>query len=300
MFDFQSKFKRQIEILGLCLAEGVAKPIRSIDLADYFNVEELTIKRDLQDLRSYGIDIHSSKKSGVCLSTELPQEKIVDIIIHYMGLNHNDYGLDKSTSLLVEQRGIKALSNIVMLQLCIDNSEVALIDYNRVGTKVDKEKQIEPLLIVQHEGIWRLLAGSDGKIKQYLIDKVVNVIASGVEFSKDKYNLSGLFKYSWKSWFADEKYKVKIWLSPFWAERVEPRLLVHEQKIIKNSDGSVILECIVNTLNEIAAWIVSRGEGVKVIEPNELKEAVINLAKGTLRNYSIETDKTMGDDYADI
>lgn len=286
MFDFQSKFKRQIEILGLCLADGIPKPVRSFDLADYFNVEVLTIKRDLQDLRSYGIDIHSSKKSGVCLTKDLPKEKIVDIIIHYVGLNHNDYGLDKSTSLLVEQRGIKALSNIVMLQLCIDNSEIAKIDYNRVGTKVDKEKQIEPLLIVQHEGIWRLLAGSDGIIKQYLIDKVVNVRASGINFNKDKYNLSELFRYSWKSWFANEKYKVKLWLSPLWAERVEPRLLVHEQKIIKNSDGSVILECIVNTLNEIAAWIVSRGEGVKVIEPKELRDAVIALANGVLRNYS--------------
>jgi predicted DNA-binding transcriptional regulator YafY len=202
-----------------------------------------------------------------------------------VGLNHNDYALDKSTTLLVEKRGITSLSNFVMLQICIDNNEVAKVDYNKVGNQIDKDKEIEPLLIVQHEGIWRLLAGSDGIIKQYLVDKIVNVKSSGRKFDKSTYNLSGLFNYSWKTWFSNEKYKVKIWLSPTWAQRVEPRLLVHEQKIIKNSDGSLILECIVNTLNEIAAWIVSRGEGVKVIEPKELRDAVINLANGALWNY---------------
>lgn len=300
MFDFQTKFKRQIEILGLCISESVEKPLKTFELADFFQVEELTIKRDLQDLRSYGIDIHSNKKNGVCLTTDLPKDKIVEIILHYMSLNHNDYALDKSTTLLVEKRGITSLSNFVMLQICIDNNEVAKIDYNKVGNQIDKDKEIEPLLIVQHEGIWRLLAGSDGIVKQFLIDKIVNVKNSGKKFDKSKYNLSGLFNYSWKTWFSNEKYNVKIWLSPFWAERVEPRLFVLEQKITKKLDGSIILECVVNSLNEISAWIVSRGEGVKVIEPKELKEAVIKLAKGTLRNYSIETDKTMRDDYADI
>lgn len=285
MFDFQSKFKRQIEILGLCLAGQVQKPIRTFDLADYFHVEELTIKRDLQDLRSYGIDIHSNKKNGVCLEAKLPKEKLVDIILHYVGLNHNDYALDKSTSLLVEKRGINALSNLVMLQLCIDNNESASIDYNKMGSKVEKDKEIEPLLIFQHEGSWRLLAGADGIMKQYIIDKIVSVRSTGKRFEKGEYKFSDLFKYSWKSWISDEKYKIKLWLSPYWAERVKPRMLVADQKITKIENGSVIFECTVNSLGEIAAWIVSRGEGVKVIEPEELRLNVIELAEGTLSNY---------------
>lgn len=286
MFDFQSKFKRQIEILGLCLASQVKKPLRTIELAEYFRVEELTIKRDLQDLRGYGIDIHSNKKSGVCLTTELSKEKLVDIILHYAGLNHNDYALDKSTSLLVEKRGVDALSNMVALQLCIDNSEAVLIDYNKRASNIEEAKLVEPLLIFQNEGSWRLLAVADGIMKQYILDKLVKVKTSGNNFEKGNYNLSDLFKYSWKSWLGDEKHKIKLWLSPFWAERVKPRMLVADQKITKNEDGSIIFECTVNALNEIAGWIVSRGVGVKVLEPEELKDEVINLARGALNNYS--------------
>jgi len=285
VFDFQSKFKRQIEILGLCLSEETKKPIITFDLAEYFQVEELTIKRDLQDLRSYGIDIHSHKRTGLCLETELPKEKIVDIILHYVGLNHNDYALDRSTSLLVEKKGSSALSNLVLLQLCIDNTEVAKIDYNKMGTKIEKEKVIEPLLIFQNEESWRLIASSDGIMKQYLIDKIVKAKSAGQRFDKSEYKFSDLFKYSWKSWLGDEKHKIELWLSPFWADRVNPRILVADQKITKNEDGSVIFECTVNSLSEIAGWIVSRGEGVKVLGPNELKKVVVDLAEGILKNY---------------
>lgn len=286
MFDFQTKFKRQIEILGICLSEDTHRPIRTFDLAELFGVEELTIKRDLNELRSFGIDIHSTKKEGICIHSELPNQRLVDIILDYTSLNHNDYALDKSTSLLVEKLGANALSLMVMLQLCIDKEEIAIIDYNKIGTMVEQRKEVEPLLIFQSDGSWRLLAGSEGKMKQYLIDKIIKVRNTGRKFSKANYDVSDLFKYSWKSWLGQDKYEVKLWLSKIWAERIRPRMLVANQKITKQEDGSIIFECTVNSLNEIAGWIVSRGEGVRVIQPPELKKMVIDLAKGTLSNYT--------------
>ena len=193
MFDFQSKFKRQIEILGLCLSEETQKPIITFDIAE--------------------------------------------------------------------------------------------IDYNKMGSKIEKDKIIEPLLIFQNEGNWRLLAGSNELMKQYLIDKIVKVKSAGKRFEKSEYKFSDLFKYSWKSWLGDEKHKIKLWLSTFWTDRVKPRMLVEDQKITKNEDGSIIFECTVNSLSEIAGWIVSRGTGVKVLEPKELKRVVIELAEGILTNY---------------
>jgi len=283
VFEFQTKFKRQIEILGLCLESK--KPLRTFDLADYFSVEELTIKRDLQDLRSYGIDIHSNKKSGVSLSSNLPKEKLIEIIIHYVGFNHSNFALDKATSLIVEKKGMDALSCFVKLQLCIDNCETIKIDYNKIGNKIEKDKEINPLLIFQNEVSWRLLAGSEGKVKQYLLEKIISIKETGNKFDKSIYKISDPLKYAWKTWFGDEKYEVKLMLSPYWAERVSPRILAENQKTKRNKDGSVMFECTVNSINEIAGWVVSRGEGVKVIEPPELKEKVIKLAKGVLRNY---------------
>lgn len=94
-----------------------------------------------------------------------------------------------------------------------------------------------------------------------------------------------LFMFSWKSWLGDEKYKIKLLVSKEWADRIRPRMLIKGQKVTKQEDGSIIFEATVNSLNEIAGWIVSRGEGIKVLAPDKLKEHVIELARGVLKNY---------------
>lgn len=284
MFEVQSKIKRQIEILGMCLSkEG---ELKTFDLAYFSGVEELTIKRDLQELRSNGIDIHSTRKNGVCLTSQLNHSKLEEAILSYIGLNHTSLSIDKSTSLLVEKFDSKALSHIVLLQLCIDKSLAALIDYNKEANIIDKEKKVEPLLIFQNEGMWRLLVQSGNSVKQYLLDKITNVRMTNEFFNKiPRERFEDLFLTSWKSWIGDEKFEIKLHLSKQWADRINPRMLIKTQKITKQQDGSVIFEATVNSSNEIASWIVSRCEGVKVLSPEELKEQVIFLAKGALSNY---------------
>jgi predicted DNA-binding transcriptional regulator YafY len=58
------------------------------------------------------------------------------------------------------------------------------------------------------------------------------------------------------------------------------------ESIAENEDGSADVAVTVNSLKEIASWIASRGKGVIVLEPEDLKEKVLALAKGTLENYS--------------
>jgi len=57
------------------------------------------------------------------------------------------------------------------------------------------------------------------------------------------------------------------------------------EKVTEEPDGSMIYETVVNSLNEIASWIVSRGECVVVLEPEKLKTMVIKIAKDVLKNY---------------
>lgn len=54
---------------------------------------------------------------------------------------------------------------------------------------------------------------------------------------------------------------------------------------MNRQDGSIIYETVVNSLNEIASWIVSRGKGVVVLEPESLKKLVIKTAEDVLKNY---------------
>lgn len=285
MIDFKIKFKRQIEILGICLSKNYGG--YSIgEFADIFGVEELTIKRDMNDLRQSGIAIHSSKGRGVGIDQRPSMEKIRELIKQYSALNTSSTFVEKSTALLVTRLKEEALANMVVLQMCIDNNRMAVIDYEKDAGMYEKSVEISPLLIFQTDNYWRLLTLSEGRIKQFIMNKVINARESNKSFkpvSKEK--IDDVFKHSFRSWLGEDTYKVKLEFSAYWSDRLMPKQLLDSEKFTEQKDGSMIYEATVNSLDEFAGWVVTRGAGVKVIEPPELKEKVLTLAEGVLKNY---------------
>jgi predicted DNA-binding transcriptional regulator YafY len=284
MMDIRTKIKRQIEIVGLCDKES--EPLTTADLADLYACEELTIKRDLQELRAYGIDIHSERRRGVRLSTALDARKLRGLIVQYLGLSSATNSVDKATNLLVKKLKEKALNHVVLLQRCIDQSTSARINYQKEETLLERDVEICPILIFQTDGLWRVLTVSNGKIKQYHLNKLLDVEPTTRHFRPvSEETIEKMFRYSFRSWIGAEKNKIVLKLSPVWAERLKPKQMIEAEKVTELEDGSVVLESTVNSLSEIAGWVVSRGEGVTVLEPEKLKTMVVELAKGTLANY---------------
>ena len=285
MFDFQTKFKRQVEILGFCLAGN--KNCTKEFLQETYGVEPLTIKRDLMELRSNGIDIHSSGRRGIELSAKLTTDKLKELLIQYLGLCYSLNFYDKPVSLMVKRLKTRSLSNIVILQKCIENHKMASILYEKEASVTGKKwRDICPFQMFESENYWRVLSTEDGNIKQFILNKILDVKALDRKFKEiPKQEIDDLFLYSWRSWLGYEKYEVRLKLSPRWAKTILPRQIMIFQDVIENPDGSAEMKLTVNSLEEIASWIVSRGEGVIVLEPVELKNRVVDIAKGTLRNY---------------
>ncbi len=286
MLDLKSKLKRQIEILGIILSQNYDAPLKTFDLADMFGVEELTIKRDLQDLRASGIDIHSEKKYGLTLFSVLNEKRLRELIQQYSALTNADSIVEKSTSLLVKRLGEKALANIITLQMCIEKNHVAAIDYEKESEELEFGRKICPVLIFERDNYWRVLAVNNDRLKQFHLNKIIEAretTASFIPVSEEK--IEDVFKNSWRSWIGDKTFTVKLKFSKDWAERIKPKQLMDDEIFSQNSDGSVIYETTVNSLEEIAGWITSRGEGITVLGPDELKAKVIEIAKGVLKNY---------------
>jgi predicted DNA-binding transcriptional regulator YafY len=291
MFDSQTKFKRQIEILGLCNADHLE--CTNEFLFDEYNVEPLTIKRDLQELRSYGIDIHSSGKRGVELLKAPEPDKLKELLIQYLGLCYSLNSYDKPVALMIKKLKHKALSNVVILQKSIEKRKMLSILYEKEASEKETSwRDICPLQMFQSENFWRVLAVHNGMMKQFHLNKILDIKQLNKSFKPvHQKEIDELFLYSWKSWLGLEKFQVKLKLSKQWVEKIKPRQVMIYQDITGHDDGSVDFKITVNTLEEIAGWIVSRGEGVTVLEPPELKEKVIRLAKGTLSNYQPAGDK---------
>lgn len=285
MLALQTKIKRQIEIIGLCIE--ATEPLRAVDLAVVFDCEELTIKRDLKELRSYGIDIHSSKQKGICLDAKPDALKLKALIMQYLGLCTSEHTLDKATALMIKRHDLKALSNVVKLQRCIEAKKLVVIDYVKEEGEEVRDKRIGPLQIFQSDTFWRVLAVDDGQVKQFHLNKLLDVRPTEQRFTPiSQRAIADMFRYSFRSWVGPERHVVKILLSKVWADRVKPKQFTEEAEVVAhNPDGSVIFQVTVNSLNEVAAWIVSRGEGVKVLEPVQLRDLVIATARNALKNY---------------
>jgi predicted DNA-binding transcriptional regulator YafY len=284
MFDIQTKVKRQIEILGLALDNPTG--LKDCDFSILFKRDIPTIKRDMQELRRNGVDIHSEKKRGICITKQIEQSTLRDLIVQYLGICNASSGADKATALLVKQLKAKALCHVVVLQRCIEEHITATIDYQKEEGELEEQREICPLLLFSSEGSWRILAVNDGVAKQYILNKVVRVKPSEKKFKWiPQAEIDEMFRYSFRSWTGTEKHNIRIRLSPEWAKRIKPRQLMETQMITEEPDGSVIFESTVNSLTEVASWVVSRGKGVEVLEPAELRTKVIELAKGALSNY---------------
>jgi predicted DNA-binding transcriptional regulator YafY len=288
MLELQTKIKRQIEILGLCMDGGTL--LKTVDLAEMFGCEELTVKRDLQDLRSYGIDIHSVPRKGVRLTAPPDAGKLKALVIQYLGLCTSEHTFDRATALMIRRLREVALGHIVRIQRAIEQNLAVVVDYTKEAGVVERDRELQPLQIFQSEGYWRVLAQHDGRIKQYLLNKILNVRPTGRRFRRvPQEEIDAMFRHSFRSWVGTEQHRIRLRLSPLWARRVKPRQLMETETIIEEADGSVVVEAVVNSLGEVASWVVSRGEGVTVLEPEALREEVVKTARGALKNYGVSS-----------
>ncbi len=285
MLEVQTKVKRQIEMLGLAIMN--TEGLKDADFAVLFGRDIPTIKRDMQELRGLGIPIHSEKRRGLCLDGKMDAPLIRELVLQYIGICNSTSGFDRATTLLVKKQKLQALSIVVTLQRCIDSCTAAIVDYQKDEREIEKGRELHPLIIFSSEGYWRVLAVNDGRIKQYLLDKILAIRASDRRFKRvPQSQIDEMFRYSFRSWVGAEKHRIRIHLSSVWAGRLKPRQMMETQVITENEDGSIVFETTVNSLQEMASWVVSRGGGVTVLEPPELRDMVVHLAKSALGNYA--------------
>ncbi len=171
--------------------------------------------------------------------------------------------------------------------MAAEKNLVVAIDYEKDNGMLDFAREINPVLIFQRDNYWRVLTYSNSTFKQFHLNKILEARQIEKHFEKiDDEVLEEVFRFSWKSWVGNEKFDIKLSFSRLWKERIKPKQLMANEVFNETGDGSFIYETTVNSLDELASWIVSRGKGVKVLEPTELKEKVLNLAKDTISNYN--------------
>lgn len=284
MSDIREKIKRQIELLGMVL--NTPETYKIVDLEIIFNCNEATIKRDLKELRALGVDIHSISRRGVRVESGINPKVLNDLINDYLLLSNSSINIEKPTHFLVNSKKESALTNLVLIQHCIDRNQILKILYKKQNKKTADLREVAPITLFYGQNEYRLFALEDGVYKQFLLSRIESVEITSKKFkpiNKDKFE--SRFATSLDSWLGEKTYTIKLMLMKPWFNRRKLPLLIENQTVTKNPDGSMLLEAEVNSMIEVSQWIVAQGRGIKILEPIELKSLVLELVKGTLKNY---------------
>lgn len=171
----------------------------------------------------------------------------------------------------------KLSQNLCHLIRAILNYKKVDFDYFSVQNQRFSHKEVSPLSIKYYDHNF-YLAGYYKKINQVIVFAINRIDAlrildspqDEIEFDSEKYFNSGFGIYT------GEAFMVKLHFFMPTADYIAERIWHPEQKLDRQKDNSIFLEMPANSLSEMKKFVLSYGAKVKVLEPEGLRNTVLN------------------------
>ena len=181
---------------------------------------------------------------------------------------------------------------IDLLMLAIEDHKIAWVAYQSERATEPVSLELYPYGIVYHKGSLYLVAFSreHNMKRNFKIDRVTGVEVQSLQFSPDPdFSLEKQFANSFGIYQSDEASsrpkKIRIRFSSEAARYVQEKTWHPSQKLTKEKDGSVVLEVSLNDTHEIKAWTLSFGPKATVLEPESLRDEIVNDVEQLLKSY---------------
>jgi predicted DNA-binding transcriptional regulator YafY len=282
------KERRQVEIVALVQDQAQKHSVR--DLCEYFSVETATIQRDLQELRSLGIPVHSSRGT-VRLARSLTQKELQLLLRRFTAFCGEAVSVPKSTALLAKKQKSSSLSLMAELVAAIERRKVVEIKYYKMYDDNLVTRVIEPYLLFPSSRDWILLARSDRIFKHFLLQNIKGVKCTMASFRRDRdFDPGDLHRLSFEYWSGDEVHEVELKFSKKVAHVITNGIWGEDQEILPQTDGSVILRMRVNSLEQLGNWVLTWGSNVQILSPRSLVRQMAEKAKGFVDANSSTSD----------
>jgi len=286
-------------------------------LAEYFEISEKRIYDDLNELNAANIPIVYNGKGYSFLSrTSLPpvnftlDEALALIMCSTLIQGHNDdvYSVlvrgasNKLIGLLPEdsQKKLVALEGKVKVgsqgspelnhalkksNTAISESRRLSFDYFSYSSDKTSNRVVDPYGVIFRGNSWYLIAycHTRNEIRTFRINRLSKIkITPDFFVYPDDFSVE---KYIEKSWsvFQGEETEVEILFSKKLAPLISEHSWHPDQSIEKHKDGSITFRARVKGTFEIKRWILSWGNGVRVIKPDSLRKEIINSAESLIK-----------------
>src|SRR6266568_3502854 len=281
---------RADRLLSILLLLQVHRRMTARELAKRLEVSERTIYRDMEALSAAGVPVSMERGiGGGCVLLEtyrtnltgLTEVEVQALFLAQPARLLSDLGLQQASE-----------AALLTLQDAVWQERKLHLTYLR-GDDTTVERVIDPLGLVAKGSVWYLVAAVEGEMRTYRVSRVQS--ASITEEACVRPQDFDLAAY-WEQSSADFKANLPRYMATI---RVEPTLLTYMRYVgrysriihigLPEADGWVPVEMQFDGEHVACEYALSFGPRIEVVEPEELREKVIEAAEGVVALYARRT-----------
>lgn len=317
---------RADRLLSILLLMQTNQRLTAGDLARRLEVSERTIYRDMEALSSAGVPVYAERGSGGGWSlleayrtdlNGLSEAEAQTLFLANPSHLLSDLGWRQTaeTALIkllaalpgsqrrdaefVRQRihidvagwrgSTEDVSVLPTLQEAIWQERKLALTYRR-GDGATVERQVEPLGLVAKGSVWYLVAAVEAEPRTYRVSRVQAAEVMTESFVRpETFDLAAYWAESKAQFIADlPRYPATLRVDPTILPRLRfsGRFARIQQIDPPEADGWQRVVMQFDTMDEASGYVVGFGSKIEVVEPPELREQVINLAKSVVAFYT--------------
>jgi len=172
------------------------------------------------------------------------------------------------------------------LSKAIKYKKTVQVQYHKIDRDVTEKRILDPYHLRHTLGAWYLIAYSHARkaIRTFAVNRIkeIKVLDKNFEFLRD-FSAERMFADSWRLELGGPITKVKVKFHSDIAPWIRERRWHPSQETTEHDDGSVTLTFKVAGTWEIKRWIMSFGSYAKVLDPEELREEILEEARWILK-----------------
>jgi predicted DNA-binding transcriptional regulator YafY len=168
------------------------------------------------------------------------------------------------------------------------NNRSMEIEFRTAGHSSFVRRIVDPYHMFAYWGEWYLIAGDRERHepKLYALSRIKSADSLEEHFTVPKdFDVKRYMSGAFGVFRGERSMKVRLRFNSSKAPYILDRTWMEGQEVKTLKDGQVVLSFETSHLHEVERWVLSWGDGVKVLNPKELVQSVTGMLKRAARAY---------------
>ena len=263
------------------LQDHVMSKLEQDDIDTTFEYAIRTFERDKKDITAlFGIVIQYNRKDKTyAIDEEEIEDQSVTRMIDAFSIHHAlQEGNKLSPSVFLEKRKSLGTEHIYGIIHAIQNLYLLQFTHQKHWEDFSTQREVKPIAIKESQQRWYLVAldKKNETVKTFGLDRISNLKITDTKFKPVAYNVETEFQHAFGVETYEAAKKVILEFSKQQGNYIKTFPLHQSQRIVEETEDTVIIEIFIHTTNDIKMELLKYGSNVKVIAPISLQNDIKN------------------------